>query len=147
MPVALAATGEAAYTTAMDIEGVSPSELKALSRDDQDALLAFGRPITFNIGTADVLAEFNRRDDTLSVNLAHIEGGGEGVLATLWKLVESYAGDRGYAAIEWNVHALTCANPNPRLQRFLRSNGFAEIDHPVYGRILERRQLLACRQP
>ncbi|MCW3847412.1 hypothetical protein OF829_09170 [Sphingomonas sp. LB-2] len=118
----------------MEIEGVTLAALRALPPGEQDALLAFGRPITFRMGTVTILAEFNRADRALEVNLAHI--GGEGVLVALWKAITAYAAERDYSAIIWNVHALTCANPNPRLQRFLRARGFAEADHPVHGRIL-----------
>jgi len=62
------------------------------------------------------------------------------VLVALWKLISRYAAEREYAAVCWNVHALTCAKPNPRLQSFLRANGFDEIDHPQFGRVLTRRE-------
>lgn len=127
----------------MDIEGLSLKDLKSLSNDEQDALLRFGRPLAFHIGTAHVLAEFNRYGRELAVNLVHVDGGGEGVLLVLWKAVEHYAADRGYTAIHWNVHALTCARPNTRLQRFLRSRGFTEVDHPKYGPILALTTLLS----
>jgi len=124
----------------MDIEGISIKALKRLPRDEQDALLAFGRPITFRVGTANILAEFNSADRELTVNLAHIDGGGEGVLVLLWKAVQNYAADRGYISVKWHIHALTCARPNPRLQQFLRRQGFAEIDHEVYGQIFARQE-------
>lgn len=124
----------------MNIEGLSLKALKALPPDEQDALLGFGRPITFHIGTAVILAEFNRSDDELVVNLAHVDGGGEGVLVVLWKAVERYAADRGYRSLQWHVHALTCARPNPRLQRFLRNRGFVEIAHETYGPVFFQRQ-------
>jgi len=127
----------------MDIEGISLKALKALPRDEQDTLLAFGHPLTFRIGTANILAEFNRTDHELIVNLAHIDGGGEGVLLLIWKAVENYAVDRGYLSLQWHVHALTCARPNPRLQHFLRRRGFAEVNHEVYGQIFALRQSLA----
>ncbi|MDH7976087.1 hypothetical protein QH494_28250 [Sphingomonas sp. AR_OL41] len=126
----------------MEIEGISIDALKALAPGDLDALLAFGRPITFRMGTATILAEFNRVDDDLSVNLAHIDGGGEGVLLSLWKLVGHHARERGYPGIRWNVHALTCADPNPRLQRFLRARGFVEASSEKHGRVLTCRQHL-----
>ncbi len=124
----------------MDIEGIPLESLRTLSRDEQNALLNFGTPVTFTMGTAIVLAEFNRSGNELIVNLAHIDGGGEGVLLSLWKAVETYATDRAYYGVQWNVHALTCAKPNPRLQRFLRRQGFGELDHQLYGRIF------ACRR-
>ncbi|MGH6652769.1 MAG: hypothetical protein ACREB7_16720 [Sphingopyxis sp.] len=126
----------------MEIEGVSLEALKALPTEELEELLAFGRPITFRMGTATVLAEFNRDREELAVNLAHIDGGGEGVVASLWKLIERYAKERGYTSIVWNVHALTCANPNPRLQHFLRDRGFEEENSKTYGRVLVLRRKL-----
>jgi hypothetical protein len=129
----------------LEIEGATLDQLKTMSREDQDALLAFGRPISFDMGSATILAEFNRDGGELIVNLAHIDGGGEGVLAPLWKLIQAYAAERNYAAIRWNVHALTCALPNAKLQLFLRRSGFEEVTDPQFGRILMRRQLLQDR--
>lgn len=127
---------------ALRIEGVTLDALRALPLADQDSLLSFGSPISFAIGSATVLAEFNRYGEELRLNLAHIDGGGEGVLLALWKLVQAYAEERRFGSIRWNVHALTCAKPNPRLQRFLRANGFAEVDDAQYGRIFTRSQML-----
>lgn len=109
---------------------------------DVDALLAFGQPITFKMGTAEILAEFNHADEWLQVNLGHVDDGGEGVLVRLWKLIEAYARARGKAAIDWNVHALTCASPNPRLQQFLRAKGFAAHDDGQHGPVLRLVQML-----
>ncbi len=122
----------------MEIEGLTPAALRALPSEELDSLLAFGRPITFRIGSATVLAEFNKDDDCLTLNLEHIDGGGEGVLVSLWKLVTAFAKERGYRSALWNVHALTCANPNPRLQRFLRERGFGETHSERHGRVLSR---------
>ena len=126
----------------MKIEGLSLDALKAMDPSDLDELMAFGKPIVFKMGTATILTEFNRIDDNLSVNLAHIDGGGEGVLVSLRKLAMIYAKERSYVAIIWNVHALTCANPNPRLQRFLRAQGFQEASSERHGRVLTLRQHL-----
>ena len=126
----------------MEIEGLSLDALKALDPSDLDGLLAFGRPITFRMGTATILAGFDRIDEDLCVNLAHIDGGGEGVLLSLWKLIALYARERNYPCICWNAHALTCASPNPRLQRFLRAQGFEETSDEKHGRVLALRQPL-----
>lgn len=126
----------------MEIEGLTLGDLKALPPADLDELLSFGRPIAFRMGSATILAEFNRIDDELRVNLAHIEGGGEGVLLALWKLIEAYAANRQFPVIRWNVHARTCANPNPRLQRFLRARGFQEAADETHGRVLSLMQRL-----
>ncbi len=121
---------------------MSIEALKALPNEELDELLAFGRPITFRMGTATILAEFNADGSELLVNLAHIDGGGEGVLVSLWKLIAGLASERGYRSVSWNIHALTCANPNPRLQRFLRNQGFEEAASERHGRVLMRRQNL-----
>ncbi len=126
----------------MEIEGLSLAALKALSVEELEALLAFGRPITFRMGTATILAEFSRSGRDIIVNLAHIDGGGEGVLVTLWKLLAGYAKEQEYTSVTWNVHALTCAEPNPRLHRFLCKQGFEEANSEKYGRILALRQSL-----
>ena len=126
----------------MDIEGATLAEFRQMPLGDIDVLLAFGRPVTFRMGTAEILAEFNNRGEWLQVNLGHIDDGGEGVLVRLWKLIETYARTKGYAAIDWNVHALTCARPNPRLQQFLRARGFAEHDDGQHGPVLRLVQTL-----
>jgi len=128
----------------LDVEGVSPAEILSMQREDQDALLAFERPLTFRMGTSTILAEFGVEDDVMTVNLGHIDGGGEGVLLQLWKAIETFAAQRGFRQVQWNVFAATCAKPNPRLQRFLKANGFTLIDHPKHGQIYNR--LVARRQ-
>ena len=35
--------------------------------------------------------------------------------------------------IEWIVHAVTCAKPNPKLRAVLEHRGFAVADPPVIG--------------
>lgn len=122
----------------LEIAGLPLSQLRGMAADDLDGLMAFGRPISFDLGSASILAEFNRSGEVLLVNLAHIDGGGEGVLVVLWTLIRRYAAERVYAAIRWNIHAATCANPNPRLQKFLRRREFIEIEDPLYGRIFTR---------
>ena len=126
----------------MDIEGLTIDELKALPSEDLDELVAFGRPITFRMGSATILAEFNIDSDRLLVSLAHIDDGGEGVPVLLWKLIEGLAKEREHRSIQWNVHALTCANPNPRLQAFLRKRGFKEVSNERHGRVLSLEQVL-----
>src|SRR5688572_4277455 len=106
----------------MDVEGLRLEDWRALSIEQQNALVPLGRAITFRIGSATVLAEANECSGVLIVNLAQVDGGGEGVLLQLWKLIATWALARGCTAVRWNVFAATCADPNPRLQEFLRSN-------------------------
>ncbi|MER8420182.1 hypothetical protein [Mesorhizobium sp. M1329] len=125
-----------------EIEGVSLEVLRALSRADQDQLLAFGRPISFTMAAPpswpNSIAMTARFWSILPISTAVAKA----VLLVLWRLVRAYATDRQFRLIRWNVHAATCAKPNPRLQRFLRSHHFAEIDDPDYGRIFARSQQL-----
>ncbi len=130
------------HTEPVDIEGINLAALRSFPPDEVDALLAFGRPITFRMGSATILAEFNDNGPDLAVNLAHVDGGGEGVLVRLWKLIESYAAERGYTGVLWNIHALTCAKPNPRLRQFLDGQGFEEVASEQHGRVLSKRQAL-----
>ncbi|HEU0179940.1 MAG TPA: hypothetical protein VFV58_37375 [Blastocatellia bacterium] len=69
-----------------------------------------------------------------NLELAHIEGGGEGALPTIAALAEKYAWQNNLMAVEWIVHAVDCANPNPKLRRVLEQRGFQIQDVPGYGR-------------
>jgi hypothetical protein len=125
------------------IEGLSLAELRSMAPEDQDILVPFGRALAFHIGTATILAEFLERDGGLVVNLAHIDGGGEGVLLPLWKTILGWARQRGRPFVRWNVFAATCAEPNPRLLAFLKSHEFDEVDDLEHGRIFTRTTRLA----
>jgi hypothetical protein len=58
------------------------------------------------------------------VELAQIEGGGEGVLISLVSLAKHYAALRQLSGVEWIVHAVSCAKPNLKLRRVLERRGF-----------------------
>jgi tRNA1(Val) A37 N6-methylase TrmN6 len=62
------------------------------------------------------------------IELAQIDGGGEGVLPVLWRLAERYAQQRELDAVEWVVHAINCAHPNLKLRRLLEKRGFEVRD-------------------
>ena len=125
------------------IEGLAPAELLALPDADIEALVFTGEPIAFRMGSAELLGEFRLDDDLLTVELAHIEGGGEGVLPTLWILVERYARARELDEIEWIVYATNCANPNPKLRPLLERRGFKIRDVPGRGAAYYRRYKLS----
>jgi hypothetical protein len=123
---------------AIDIEGYAPDELLALPNDLIDPWLFRDAPVVFRVGTATLLAEFRRDGTRLVLELAQIDGGGEGILPLLSSLAEAFARGRRYAEIEWIVHARTCARPNERLRRILDSRGF-EIIRLSDGREVYRR--------
>lgn len=81
-------------------------------------------PIVFKVGTAEILGEFKIDGENLIVELAQIEGGGEGVLPMLSILTKKYAQKRRLKKVEWIVHALNCAKPNPKLRPLMEKKGF-----------------------
>lgn len=105
----------------------------SLSDPDLDALLLHGEPLVMRIGSAEVLGRFAVADQKLVIELAHIDGGGEGVLLSLWLLAEQYARRRSLPQMEWIVHAVNCANPNPKLRRVLERRGFRVEELPGIG--------------
>ena len=104
------------------IDGIQPTELVAL--DDLEAYALAGRPIVFSVGEAEVLAEFSKSGKVLSVEIAVVEQGGEGVLPVLIDTIEKAALMRQFAAIEWSVLARNCSTPNSKLMRVLEKIGF-----------------------
>jgi len=71
-----------------------------------------GEPPVFRVGSAAILGSFKIACDHFVVELAQIEGGGEGVLISLVSLAKRYATFRMLSGIEWIVHAVSCAKPN-----------------------------------
>lgn len=109
---------------ALLIEGMTPDELLALSDRELDTLVFCDRPIVFSAGTAEILGQFSIAAPRLVVELAQIDGGGEGVLPTLATLAHRVALQRGLGEVEWIVHAINCANPNLKLRRVMEKRGF-----------------------
>jgi len=62
--------------------------------------------------------------DRLVVELAQIEEGGEGVLLGLGSVARRYGRLHELRAVEWIVHAVSCAKPNLKLRRVLHRRGF-----------------------
>src|SRR5215471_9518741 len=110
------------------LEGFTRSAILQLPVEEVDELVLPGRPTVFRAGRAQILGEFRVQGNRLVVTLAQIEGGGEGVLPSLWRLIEDYAKSRCLEGVEWIVHAVSCAQPNPKLRRVLERRGFAVRD-------------------
>lgn len=115
------------------IEGYTPDEMLLLSDEQLNAFVFTGEPLVFQAGSATILGKFIQRPDRITVELAQIDGGGEGVLPTLWCLAERYAQIHQLGYIEWVVHAIHCANPNLKLRRVLIRRGFTIRDVPGFG--------------
>jgi hypothetical protein len=117
------------------IEGMSAQELLSLPTAELDALLLGPERIVFSVGTAEVLGSFRVQKHSLTVELGHIDGGGEGVLRALYLMATRFAKDRGLLQVEWLVHAVSCPRPNPKLRRVLEKRGFSVEDVPGTGRV------------
>jgi hypothetical protein len=115
------------------IEGCTPDEILHLNDEYVEALVLTDTPLVMQAGSAQILGQFRIRDNYLVLELAHIDGGGEGVLPTLWVLSERYAKKRGLNGVEWLVHATNCAAPNPKLRQVLERRGFIVRDVPGVG--------------
>ena len=112
----------------IDIEGYTHDAILDLPDEQLDALALSGEPLVFRAGTAEILAEFKVRGESLIVELAQIDGGGEGILPTLTSLAQKYAKKWGLKKVEWIVHALNCAEPNLKLRRVMERRGFQIVE-------------------
>ncbi len=121
------------------IEGYNPEDLLYLLDDQWEQVVFSGRPIAFRIGSARLLGQFAIGPDTLLIELAQIDGGGEGVLPALASLAKRFARKRGLGAIEWFVYATHCARPNLRLRRMLEHRGFTVWEISGRGECYYRR--------
>src|SRR5688572_30191407 len=120
--------------TDINIEGYSVDEILSLPDEQLDALVLSGEPLVFRAGTAEILGEFKVRGESLIIELAQIDGGGEGVLPTLTSLANRYAKQRGLKKVEWIVHALNCAEPNLKLRQVMERRGFQVMDIEGMGK-------------
>ena len=105
-------------------EGLSEQEILALPNEHVEKLILLGEPLVFRAGSAELLGSFKIASDRLVIELAQIEGGGEGVLISLASLAKRYVMLRKLSGVEWIIHAVTCAKPNLKLRRVLERRGF-----------------------
>lgn len=108
----------------MLIEGYTIDEVLHLSNEEMRMLVLRDEPLVFKVGSANLLGRFKVADDALVMELAHVDGGGEGALPSLASLASRYAKREGLAFVEWRVHAVHCARPNLKLRRVLERRGF-----------------------
>jgi len=105
-------------------EGYREEEILQLPRETVDEMILLGEPLVFRISSAVILGSFKISSARLVIELAQIEGGGEGVLVALGSLARRYAKLHQLDEIEWIVHAVSCARPNLKLRRVLERRGF-----------------------
>jgi hypothetical protein len=114
-------------------EGYTEDELLDLPREEIEAMILTGEPVVFRAGSATILGEFRVEGKRLRIELAQIEGGGEGVLISIWVLARRFAQLHQLGEIEWIVDAVHCARPNLKLRRVLKSRGFVITVLPDAG--------------
>jgi hypothetical protein len=105
-------------------EGLREDEILNLPKETIEQLVLIGEPLVFRVGSAALLGSFKVEADRLVIELAQIEGGGEGVLLSLASLTRRYATLHGLSDVEWIVHAVSCSKPNLKLRRVLERRGF-----------------------
>ena len=115
------------------LEGYTVDEVLQLPNEELQAIVLRDEPLVFKAGSANMLGRFNVDDDALVMELAHIDGGGEGALPSVASLANRYARREGLAFVEWRVHAVHCANPNLKLRRVLERRGFVVRNIPGTG--------------
>jgi hypothetical protein len=64
-------------TDKITFAGLTADELLGLPEDELDALVLTGRPMVFDVGSAQVLGSIAISDSRLRIELAQIDGGGE----------------------------------------------------------------------
>ena len=121
-------------------EGYTENEILALPREQVEAMILTGRPVVFRAGSATILGEFRVDGSRLQIELAQIEGGGEGVLLGLGALARRFALLNNLSAVEWIVHAVQCAKPNLKLRRVLERRGFVVSKLPTVGEAYYKRE-------
>lgn len=108
----------------INIEGVCLKEILEWPVEYFDELVLIDKPIVLSIGSAEVLGQFATSDKSLIVELAQIDGGGEGVLSTITKVSKHIAKAKDLTKICCVVHAIDCAKPNLKLRAHLEKTGF-----------------------
>jgi len=117
----------------LNIEGESLKEILAWPEHYFDELVIIDDPIVINIGSAEVLGQFAVKDGELIVELAQIDGGGEGVLPAIARIAKRVAKIKSLNSIICIVHAINCAEPNLKLRAHLEKTGFEIESVPDKG--------------
>jgi len=119
-------------------EGLTEDEILSLPDEEIEHLILLGEPLVFRAGSATILGSFRAQGEKLVIELAQIDGGGEGVLISMGSLARRYAALRGLSSIEWIVHAVSCAKPNLKLRRVLDLRGYVVEDLAGIGQAYHR---------
>lgn len=115
------------------IEGYTPDEILDMPNEELQAIVLSDEPLVFKAGSANLLGRFRVEGRALVLELAHVDGGGEGALPALAAIARRYAARERLASIDWRVHAVHCAKPNLKLRRVLERRGFEVVSVPGVG--------------
>ena len=121
--------------SSIKFEGYTAKELLSLPVADFDAYVFSDEALVIEIGSCNLLGKFSASEFRLVLELAQIDGGGEGVLPALASLANRVASARGLSEIEWQIHAVHCARPNLKLRRVLERRGFIVRELPGVGEV------------
>jgi hypothetical protein len=127
-------------------EGFTEEEILSLPTETIEGLITLGEPLVFRAGSATILGSFKVVSDRLVIELAQIDGGGEGVLVSLASLARRYAHLRNLKSVEWIVHAVTCAKPNLKLRKVLIHRGFVVEEAAEIGSAYHLIEIVSCPQ-
>jgi len=119
--------------SSVQIEGYTIDEILQLPEEQLEGLVLCDEPLVFRAGSANLLGRFRIAPPALVLELAHVDGGGEGALPAVASLAARYAQRKGLQWLEWRVHAVHCAKPNLKLRRVLERRGFAVRTLPDTG--------------
>ena len=115
------------------IEGELVDEILKWSESEFDQLVLINKPIVINIGSGEVLGQFTVMDEnTLVIELAQIDGGGEGIIPVINKIAKHISKLKKLDSMEYIVHAINFAKPNLKLRALLEKTGFSIKE--VYGK-------------
>ncbi len=121
------------------IEGESLREILSWPVEYFDELVLIDDPIVLSIGSAEVLGQFAVIDNELLVELAQIDGGGEGILPAIARIAKYVASLKSITVINCIVHAVNCTQPNLKLRAHLEKTGFAIKNVPGKGEAYYKR--------
>ena len=117
----------------LTIEGESLKAILKWPEHYFDDLVLIDSPIVLHIGSAEVLGQFCVKNNELLVELAQIDGGGEGVLPVISRVAKRIAKLKSISTIHCIVHAVNCAQPNLKLRAHLLKTGFEVKEVPEKG--------------
>ncbi len=125
------------------IEGFTEKEINELIQSEEFLNIIFSdEPVIFKAGSSEILGNFKKQENELTITFSHIIGGGEGVLLKLMNMFRDYAKNTKKVKITWVVHAVDCPKPNPKLPKILEKKKFFIVNDPIDGNAYQKVELI-----